>query len=197
MYDDNKPQFNPIFYERSSRLVLVRSGTFWLSMSPTKRGSKLPKAADPRICTWAEMKVLSRSRRHHLRFYVANTHLNWKNVNVAKKQIEICTHYLKNTVMDRRRYPIVLMGDLNWEDNTSVYKALENTDWLSNTMAESIKTYPALTAITLDGSNEKELIDYIWQNNFESLLSATTMNARPNGRMISDHRPVLAAVQFT
>ena len=235
-YDGDKPQFNPIFYKRSLSLKLTEAGTFWLSDTPKKRGSKLYDATEPRICTWAKMQftmrvpstftrrkpvsktkfilellghftspknpkksipiryAYRRMRNRYIRFtfYVVNTRLDYKkDGRIAKKQIEICTRYLKNTVMDRRRYPIVLMGDLNGEDNTSVYKALENTDWLSNTMAESIKTYPALT--NLEKPSENGLTDYIWQNHFKSLLSATIMNVRPNGRRLSDHRPVFAA----
>ena len=130
----------------------------------------------------------------HMTFFIVNTHLDWKNVEVARRQIHSLLSHMKEKIMDRRRYKVVLTGDLNWEDDSSMYKEMERFKWMKNTMASSRKTFPALTAVDLNSFREKELNDYIWQDKFESILSATLMDLRQNGRLMSDHRPVFAAL---
>lgn len=127
-------------------------------------------------------------------FYIANTHLDYRDVNTASQQIKILLQHMKNKIMNQRRSPIILMGDLNWEDNTAMYDAILNMKWLRNTMVESRETHPALTAVNFDSVQGKELIDYIWQSGFTPVMSSTMMDVRDNGRQISDHRPVFAAL---
>ena len=189
--------YNPIFFKKDPRLVAIENGTFWLSHTPDVPYSQLPEAQHPRICTWVRLRVsknASNEYAHSFDMYVANTHLNWKKVEVARDQIKVLLTHLRSKVMNHCRNPVLMMGDLNWEDHTILYQEIEKFQWMTNTMAMSRQMFPALTAVRLDTHAGKELIDYVWQDGFESILSATMMDKRPNGRLLADHRAVLAAV---
>ena len=91
--------------------------------------------------------------------------------------------------MRDQQIPVILTGDFNWESNSSVYKSI-NMFGIKNTMETADIAYPALTALP----PYPGIVDYIWQKGFDSLISATLMDSRPNGRMLSDHRPVISVL---
>ena len=119
-------------------------------------------------------------------FYVAVTHLSSMYEYTAKEQAHTLTQRLKDDIMERRAYPVVLMGDIGWEDNSPIYDMLQKNKWLSNTMEASKSVLPAMSF------KERALVDYIWQNKFKSLLSAIITDT--SGKQLCDHYPVLAAL---
>ena len=110
-------------------------------------------------------------------------------METAHKQINVLLSYLKRNVMVGQQMPVILTGDFNWESDSSVYKFIDMSG-IKNTMATADVAYPALTALP----PYPGIVDYIWQKGFDSLISATLMDSRPNSRMLSDHRPVISVL---
>ena len=185
--NDHNPLYNPIFIRNLKRLDVTKSGTFWLSLTPETFSSRLPSSKEPRICTWVNVKVTSHEQPKEV--IVATTHLAWRSMKTADKQINVLLSYLKRNVMRDQQLPVILTGDFNWESNSSVYKSI-NMFGIKNTMETADIAYPALTALP----PYPGIVDCIWQKGFDSLISATLMDSRPNGRMLSDHRPVISVL---
>jgi endonuclease/exonuclease/phosphatase family metal-dependent hydrolase len=66
-----KGEYSAIFYD-TTRLKLMESSTFWLSLTPDVPGSKSWDAAITRIVTWAKFKDAISKKI----FYVFNTHFD-------------------------------------------------------------------------------------------------------------------------
>eukprot|EP00111_Clytia_hemisphaerica_P001980 TCONS_00005589-protein len=178
--------YNPILVKRSPKMRVTRTGTFWLSLIPDIKGSKAPTSKEPRICTWVEIDNGSTKP-----FIVATTHLAWRSQKTAANQISILIQHLQSNILQDAKQPLVVTGDFNWESNSTVYTTMKEAGF-SNTMLDSQFVFPALTALP----PYPGLIDYVWQQGFNSLFSATLMDNRPdNGRYLSDHRPVLAILR--
>ena len=54
-------------------------------------------------------------------FYVAVAKLDPREERNARHQLRTLVKRLKNHVLDRRRFPIILMADFGWEYNSSVF----------------------------------------------------------------------------
>lgn len=186
--DRNNPLYNPIFVLQSKRINIIDYETFWLSRTPLKKGSRINSSREPRICSWVKL-VLNGSVKYPV--FVATTHLAYRAEKTAEKQIEILMTQMKEVIGGFNVSPLVVTGDFNWESNSSVYKTMEQFA-MKNTMAEGTKTYPELSALP----PYPGLIDYVWQRGLQSVFSAVMVDTRKNGRMLSDHRPVVAVVKY-
>lgn len=187
------PLYNPIFIRKSTNLRVTRSGTFWLSFTPDQPGSKAPTSKEPRICTWAEIMIKTNDDKWQP-VVMATTHLAYRSMETARTQIAILMSYLKEHVLKENvaNQPIIVTGDFNWGHNSTVYNTMKDFG-MHDTMADAKWIFPELTALP----PYPGLIDYVWQTEFKSVMSATLMDRRPdNGRMLSDHRPVLAALKL-
>lgn len=120
-------------------------------------------------------------------FYVAVTKLNYHNKHTGNKQAHLLARSLRNKVMDRRRYPLFVMGDLGFEDNSKMYEYLHQVQELKDSMAEARYQYPSLTC------DKEGLVDFIWHDKFESIMAATMTDTENTDVKISNHRPVFAA----
>ena len=127
-------------------------------------------------------------------FFVAVAKLDPYNENVAKQQLEILTKYLKNHVMGRRQYPVILMADFGWEYNSCVFDELKKSRWLENAFETSSGQYPAVTLLKGTRTKGGSLVDFILGSKFKSLLAATITHGRGNSQTNFLHRPVLSAV---
>ena len=86
--------------------------------------------------------------------------------------------------------PVIVTGDFGWETNTPCYAIMKSFAF-KNTMEKSRFIYTDFT------SPSKTLTDYIWHTtNLESVLSAVMIDVRPDGRVLSNHRPVLGIMKL-
>lgn len=235
-----KGYFNPIFTKKDNRLSQrssgVSSGAFWLSETPTIRGSKLQKSRyqiDVSMATWVKLsftykakiyvdhasnkkihfllntftngsktKLKNDVRKEHYKnhqtqerlvttnFYVVNVQLEPSySEYVRKEQINILLSTIKDVVMDRRRFHVILTGNYNAKD---ISEDIKRFDWLRDTVKDSRSSYPAFSLFDSVGGGG--LVDYIWQDKFESILSATLVDEQHNGESLSEHRPILAVL---
>lgn len=187
---DRNPLYNPLFVRKTSGIDAVAHGTFWLSYTPDAIESRIPSSKEPRICSWVKL-VLGR-RGDKTPVFAATTHLAYRAERTAAEQIKILMTHMRRVVMSGRAdLPLVVTGDFNWESNSTVYQVMVDSS-MKNTMAGADESFPELSALP----PYPGLIDYVWQHGFKSLLAATMTDARPNGRMLSDHRPVVAVIKI-
>jgi len=119
-------------------------------------------------------------------FYVANTELERSDPEIATKQMQILQSHLRThtTVMDRRRYPIIFMGELTATDRTSVYRAIDDNSWLIDTRYKKFGF----------GESDRSKTNFIMQSQFRTLTSGvlTDDNVKALSKQMTDARPVFA-----
>ena len=115
-----KGEYAPIFYKKS-RLKCLKQGTFWLSETPDKVGTKGWDAALPRICTWACFE----DRATHWKLWVFNLHMDHVGKEARVKSARLVLKQIAKLCGDE---PYVLTGDFNVDQHSDVYATLIKSD---------------------------------------------------------------------
>jgi len=196
------------------RFSVVTNGTFWLSTTPDKPGSKSWGAAFPRVCTYAILK----DKGTGLVFSFANTHTDHKSEEAREKGMLLIIDRMKDFGANA---PIVFVGDHNCleyeKPALSVAKLLKDAIYVSETPPEgswrtfnfwsykdeelSIKDALARPvrerSIPGDMSDAKR-IDYIYVSPGTKVLGYRTISSpRPGTKLYpSDHFPSVATLVF-
>jgi endonuclease/exonuclease/phosphatase family metal-dependent hydrolase len=124
--DDGKKagEFSPIFY-KESKYSLLSHGTFWLSPTPQKIGSKGWDAALPRICTWGHFK----SRTSSFSFWYFNLHMDHIGVVARRESAKLVVANIKKMCKDEM---VVLTGDFNVDQKDEVYSIFAESGLLKD-----------------------------------------------------------------
>jgi endonuclease/exonuclease/phosphatase family metal-dependent hydrolase len=179
-------EFSPIFY-RTDRLELLDHGTFWLSETPERPGSRGWDAALPRIVTWARF----RDRATGTAFVHANTHFDHRGEQARRESATLLVDRLDAIAGEA---PAVVTGDFNATPDSEVYATLSAalTDAAS---AAGITHGPAGTYTGFEVTDEPgRRIDYIFVTEGVTVTRHGVLTDQWRGRYPSDHRPVLAEV---
>jgi len=97
---------------RTARFRADEAGTFWLSETPEKPGSKSWGNTISRICTWAHFI----DKQTHRSFYVYNTHLDHQSQPSRERGIELIAARI--AARTHAEDPVIITGDFNaGEDN--------------------------------------------------------------------------------
>jgi endonuclease/exonuclease/phosphatase family metal-dependent hydrolase len=194
--DDGKDagESSPIGYN-IHRFKLMDSGIFWLSPTPDVP-SKGWDAAYPRVATWARL----RTKKGGKMILAVNTH--WDHVGVeARKQSALL---VKQWLIAHRKAKdhVIVIGDFNAESDSeplAILTDLKNPVWLRSAALNSTakpfgpkgtfndfklvpETERTIDHILVGGQTGSE----IWINRYAVIAQNV------DGRMISDHYPVLA-----
>ncbi|MEO1534649.1 MAG: nuclear transport factor 2 family protein [Planctomycetota bacterium] len=177
-------EFAPVFY-REDHLVVVGSGTFWLSSTPGTPGSTSYGNQIPRICTWAIFAP--RTRPAHPTFAVMNLHLDHQSsasrVQSAAQVAEFASRW--------RDVPVFIVGDFNAGPQSETLGVLEQAGW-SNTAEQ-----PAPTFSGFDDTAHGDMIDFVLApTNTETTEWEILQYRRPDGGWPSDHLPVRSIVSL-
>ena len=188
--DDGKKkgEFCAIYFD-TTRYVLLKNSTFWLSETPDTISVGWDAALE-RICTYG----LFKDRITKEEFWVFNTHFDHIGVVAREKSSELILKRINK--INRQSLPIILMGDFNSIPNSSPVKEIKTE--LSDALQISLEKLQGPRG-TFNGFNEdlpiEKRIDYIFTNNLK-VLSYTHINDRlNNNRHISDHLPVMIKIQ--
>lgn len=186
-----KGESSNVFY-RSSRFTLKDSGTFWLSETPGKI-SKGWDAALNRVCTY----VLLKDKKSRKTFWVFNTHLDHIGELARTKSLELILHTIDS--LNTKKYPVVLMGDLNSEPHTQRITALREkmSDTRLNTELPPFGPEGTFNGFKHD-QPVKTLIDYIFVSKFHGIkvLKYAVLSDSKDLRYPSDHLPVYVELTF-
>ena len=188
--DDGKEkgEFCAIYFD-TTRYVLLKNSTFWLSETPDTISVGWDAALE-RICTYG----LFKDRITKEEFLVFNTHFDHIGVVAREKSSELILKRINK--INHRSLPVILMGDFNSIPNSSPVKEIKTE--LSDALQISLEKLQGPRG-TFNGFNEdlpiEKRIDYIFTNDLK-VLSYTHINDRlNNNRHISDHLPVMIKIQ--
>ena len=173
----NLGEFSAIFY-RSDKYRAVDSGTFWLSKTPEKAGSKDWGSQNIRICTWAVLENKTTGERYvHL-----NTHLDHISSLARENQMKVLLTKVDEYI---GKYPIVLTGDFN-DYNDSVMYA-EATAVLKDSRLLAPVTTDKGTFHDYGARNPESMIDFIFVSDGVKPLVYHVIDDQINGVYLSDH----------
>src|SRR5688572_3038705 len=194
--DDGKTkgEYSAIFYD-STRLRLLGSSTFWLSLTPEIAGSKSWDAAITRIVTWAKFKDATSKTI----FFVFNTHFDHIGKEARRESAKLIRQRVKEIA---GRSPAIIMGDYNSKPSDDPIKILTDStakDRFIDTKAVSLTphygpqgTFNAFTSKETDN----EPIDFIFLKGKWKVLQHATLSQTWGGRFSSDHFPVFTKLSF-
>lgn len=165
---------NPVLY-RLDTFVLVDSGTFWLSETPSEV-SKYTGAACYRICTWAVLEDITTGQR----LCLASTHLDHESAEARLFGASVLKQELSN------EYPLVLMGDFNESADGVAYASLceRFTDAGSGLNEPSFHGFGSVT--------EGLPIDFVFVEGEWTVEDCCILKESGEGGYTSDHYALLA-----
>ena len=194
--DDGKTkgEYSAIFFD-STRLHLLESKTFWLSLTPDTPGSKSWDAAITRIVTWARF----RDTKTRKIFYVFNTHFD----HIGKQaRMESAKLLKQKAAKIAGNQPVIIMGDLNAKPNEDPYLIFTNKKdsfQVLDSKDLSLGGHYGPTG-TFNGFGAKERdespIDYIFVRGKWKVKKHATISQTWQGKFASDHFAVLAIVSL-
>lgn len=185
----DKGEFSPLAYRRD-RFVLLGSGTFWLSATPSQPG-KAWDAAFPRIATWAVLRERESSRR----IAVLNTHFDHVGTAARANSAGIIADWARERLA--RGDAVIVMGDFNAPPSSPPMLLLANYTRSGLRMARSLAAAPpygppgTFNAFKID-ADPPEPIDHVLVSDRLAVLRFATVTQHWGGRLPSDHYPVLA-----
>lgn len=185
---------SPIGFD-SARFILLDNGTFWLSPNPAAPGVGWD-AAYPRIATWVRL----RERHGHGTILAVNTH--WDHVGVeARRQSGLLLRAWLSEHRQRSDH-IVLLGDFNTSIDSDAMQPL-----LGSAAAAPLRDARTVSATAPFGPvgtfNAFQLqpaaaptIDHILIGEGITVRRYAVIAQNVEGRMLSDHYPVLADLEL-
>lgn len=191
-------EYSGIFYRRDRfELDPADSGSFWLSDTPEKPGSKTWGNEIPRMVTW--IRLVDRSTQRG--FYVFNTHWDHRHQGSREKAGQLIAKRIA-----ARRFPdqpVVLLGDFNAVEKNPGLVHLTGLRPPTDVWSPLIDTFqimhpaePARTTLHFwNGSRKGTIkIDHILVTKEARVLAADIRDR--DQPMVSDHFPVTARVLF-
>ncbi len=196
--DDGKKsgEFNPVFYN-DIRFLLKGKGTFWLSETPDKPGTRSWNSACNRIVTWVKLY----DRQSRKKIFVFNTHFDHASMEARNQSAHLLVSAIKQIA--GKNWTIVT-GDFNDTEGSQMYKTLTgglpelilyNTSHISRNEPEG----PSYSYVGFPfNPQEGNTIDFIFTKNNKS---ATVIEHRVStynfqGKYPSDHLPVIATFEL-
>lgn len=153
------------------------SETRWLSPTPTRPGSRGWDADLPRVVT------LVRLRHGATRLGVANTHFDHQGRLARERSAGLIAEWLDQ----ERDRPWVVLGDLNDVPGSPPLRLLADAGF-----TDALPPDAGGTEHTFTGATDRTRIDYVLTGPGAQVAAAWISHVRPQGRLPSDHWPVLA-----
>lgn len=183
----DKGEYSAIYYD-TTKYVLIKEKTFWLSNSPDSV-SKAWDAALNRICTYG--KFMNKKSKQVI--YLMNTHFDHKGINARINSAKLIADTILNFAEDEK---IVLMGDFNALPQSKPINILNNVLKNAFLIAQKKPYGPIGTFNGFDNIHQVEnQIDYIFVKNLMITKYRHIDDKRKNNLCVSDHFPVFAEIQ--
>ena len=179
-----KGEYSPVFYDKLIwKVDQKQHGTFWLSDTPQKEGSKSWGNQTTRICTW--VRLLDKKGKG---LYIYNTHWDHKSKQAREESALLILKKIKER--KNKNEPYVLLGDLNATTESEAVKSLISDGKLIDLGIEQKKTFNHWKGGLVEGLR----IDHIFVS---QALHSTGVKVISNGIFPgSDHHPVITTVDL-
>lgn len=188
--DDGKQggEFSPLVI-RKSRYEVLESGTFWLSSTPSVPSTGWD-AMLPRIASWARLE----DRRTGASILALNTHWDHQGKTAREMSAREIRQFLQTH--HQKCESLLMTGDLNARQSSAAYKALVTAGPPDLVDTETISRTPPFgppgTFNAFDIHHvETEAIDHIFVGTGVTVLRHGVLTQQDDGRLPSDHYPVL------
>lgn len=177
-------EFSPIFYKKD-KYNAVDWGTFWLSNTPEKAGSKDWDSNNVRICSW----VLLENKETGERYVHLNTHLDHISGEARENQMRVLLTKVNEFVGE---YPIVLTGDFNDTAGSSMYNLV------TEVLKDSSMTAPVTDSkYTYHAYGEAESkIDFVFVSENVTPLVYHVIDDKIDDTYLSDHYGIYVDMKF-
>jgi endonuclease/exonuclease/phosphatase family metal-dependent hydrolase len=176
-------EYVPIFFRRR-RFEAEQHGDFWLSTTPEAAGSLGWDAANPRHCTWAQLRNHSGAAG----FAVFNTHLDrWGTL----ARLE-AARLIVGRIATAPQVSAVVLGDFNAEEDSEpmeVFRSVGLRDSFRETHPDVVDVQTIHHYRHLTGPSK---IDYVCCDRSWEVVMADIVREPAAGRLPSDHYPVVA-----
>lgn len=191
---ESRGEMVPIFY-RKQRFELLDKGTFWLSTSPEKPGSKAWDTAITRCVSWVKL----RDKESKVEFAVLNAHFDHRGVEARRKSAELIVQRIAEQF---KELPVIFLGDLNTQPMSAPYEALtKNSGDGAALLRDAYRTVekPEGPDSTWNGFQKivpGNRIDYVFGTKSIAFQSLRTLTDQRDGKFPSDHLPVVVELQI-
>jgi len=177
-------------YYNEKNVKVEHENTFWLSETPEKMSMGWD-AAYPRICTYGLFTYKASKQK----VWVFNTHLDHIGPMAQKEGIKLVLEQIKT--VNVKNYPVVLMGDLNSEPDSEVYKSVIAVMSDAKEMAKlQFGPNGTFNGFQYDEPVTRR-IDYIFLSNNSNLSveKYAVFSSSVDFKFPSDHFPVFVTLQ--
>ncbi|SKB62525.1 Metal-dependent hydrolase, endonuclease/exonuclease/phosphatase family [Salegentibacter holothuriorum] len=188
--DDGKEagEFSAIFYN-AEEFEVLEDNTFWLSETP-KEISVGWDAAMERICTFAKFEEVNSGKV----FWVFNAHFDHIGEKARENSAKLI--WKKISDLNKENLPVILMGDLNLEPQTTAIQFL--SEKLNDSKKVAEHTFGPEG--TFNGYNFNKpvssRIDYIFTSKNIEVNKYAVLSDSKNLKYPSDHLPVFVELKL-
>ncbi len=185
---DGGGEYSALLYDRNQFDVLSAE-TFWLSDTPTVRGSRTWGANFTRTCVWARFLERTTNRI----FIVMNTHWDHESQNSRLKSGQLMAKRIRE--FDPAE-PLIVMGDFNIGPSDPARQALTEVGLRDSFLdlhpnEEQVGTFHGFT-----GKPSSDKIDAILVSKQWLVTAAEIVRTERDGVYLSDHYPVTATLEL-
>ena len=184
-------------FVRTKRFEVLDRGTFWLCDTPDQAGAKHPDAACVRVASWVKLADRQANSRE---LWVVNSH--WDHVSQPARQqaAEVIREQMATMI---KSAPALLMGDFNAAERSSEIAALlaagsEEPPRLKDAyrLLHPERTDQEASFQGFTPRTKGHRIDYVLTTPDFAPQSAKILTTSYEGRMPSDHYPVVVELQW-
>lgn len=176
-----KGEFSPVFYNKN-KFDVVEKGDFWLSETPDMPGLGWD-AAENRTCAYAILK----DKQTGDEYAVFNTHLD----HIGETAIREGAKLIVRMTEKFRDMKTVVTGDFNVTPDSETYKIMLDAGFSdARTVAEAADDINSFHAF----GRCSKMIDFVFVNNSVKVREVNTATDRIDGKLPSDHYPVVADI---
>lgn len=193
---DGKGEHAAIFYKKS-KYTLLDKGDFWLSETPDVPSKSWDAPCCNRICSWIKLKDNTSQKI----IYIFNAHYDYEKDYARHQSSLLVLSKIKELT---GKNPVIFMGDLNGESETSWCKVINESGILRDSFFEVDKPYANNASYNAWGAfdtlgeedqriiKDKLIIDHIFvSKHFKVKKWGLLTDTYNMGKFPSDHFPVL------
>lgn len=188
----DRGEFSAIFFKKD-RFNVLDKGNFMLSETPDVFGSKGWDGACERIASWALLQDKATKKE----VFFINTHLDHVGVQARREGVNL----LQDKAFELAKgAQIILTGDFNAEPESDVIQNVVNPNkehYLIDSRSSAVEaTGTPWTFHDFDRLPvaEREYIDYIFLSPSIEVSKYAVLPMKFNGKLVSDHSPVIAEI---
>lgn len=188
----DRGEFSAIFFKKD-RFNVLDKGNFMLSETPDVFGSKGWDGACERIASWALLQDKATKKE----VFFINTHLDHVGVQARREGVNL----LQDKAFELAKgAQIILTGDFNAEPESDVILNVINPNkehYLIDSRSSAVEaTGTPWTFHDFDRLPvaEREYIDYIFLSPSIEVSKYAVLPMKFNGKLVSDHSPVIAEI---